>query len=339
MTVRKLRPLLFVLAGSIFLSVVLLLTGNNPLKFFLDLIRGSLGSASAISYTLQYMTPLLYTGLAAAIAFRSGIFNIGVEGQLYIGALFSALAGCYLKTDIPCLHFLFTLAAAMAGGALWALIPALLKVHLKVNEVISTIMMNYIALNLCNFLVMETDLRVDKSLPFTKNILPSAGLSKIDILSPETMLNTGFLIGIALCLLFAFIFSRTAIGFKMNITGRSVKAASYAGIDVKKIIIRTMLISGAVAGLGGFEQIAGVFKHFVSPFPDGYGYLGIAVSLMAFNNPLFVILTAFLFGMFDSGSSFIDIISNVPREIIYVIEGMIIILVSSKIVRKGGEYV
>ena len=293
-----------------------------------------MGSWDSIAFSLQYATPLIFTGLATAISFRAGLFNIGIEGQLYMGAFVAAMLGYYLKISNPVLHLSIIFIGSFLGGLLWALFPALLRVYYNVNEVISTIMMNYIALYLTNFFVMETHLRVNPSLPFTHEILPSAVLHKFTFLSKASSLNTGFIISLLIAVFLFIMFKYTKFGFKVNSIGLSNKASSYAGFNVKKYMLVSMLISGGIAGLAGFEQVCGVFNHFVSPFPEGYGYLGIAVSLMAKNNPLFIVLTSVLFGIFDAGSSFVDIISNIPREIIFVFEGLIIIAVSINFKKK-----
>ncbi len=308
--------------------------GGNPFTFIKNIIVGSLGSLDSLSFSLQYATPLIFTGLATAIAFRAGFFNIGVEGQLYIGAFAAAILGYYLKISNPFLHLSIVFIGSFLGGLLWALIPAILRVYYNVNEVISTIMMNYIALYLTNFLVMETPLRVNPALPFTHDILPSSVLYKFTFLSKASSLNVGFIISITIAVFLFILFKFTKLGYKINSVGISNKASSYAGFNVKKYMLLSMFISGGIAGLAGFEQVCGVFHHFVSPFPEGYGYLGIAVSLMAKNNPLYIILTSILFGIFDAGSSFVDIISNIPREIIFVFEGLIIIAVSINFKKK-----
>ncbi len=326
-----------VLSVVFLVFIFILMGGENPFSFFGNLLKGALGSASAISYSLQFMTPLLFTGLACAIAFRAGLFNIGVEGQLIIGALCAAMAGYYINIPWRPAHLFIVMLCAAGGGALWALIPALLKVYLNINEVIVTIMMNYIALNLTNYLIMETPIRVDRSLPYSHNVLGTALLPRLEFLSSDTSLNSGFIIAVVLAIALAFIFRKTVFGFTVDAIGENKKASIFAGFPVKKYIIFTMLLSGAIAGLAGFEQVCGVYKHFVSPFPEGYGYLGIAVALMAANKPLLIMLTAALFGIFDAGSSYVDIISSVPREIIYIIEGLLIIAVSIRLGRKKEE--
>lgn len=311
-------------------AIIILVIKQNPIYVFSYLLNGAFGSLDNIADTLEYATPLIFTGLAVAFAFRAGLFNIGAEGQLYVGAFAVAIAGYFIRLPkTP--HILIVIVVAAIAGALWALIPAILKSELGVHEVITTIMMNYIALSLTNYLTNLKIFKLPGQIPQTYDILPSARFASITALSEYTKLNTGIFLGILCAIIVYVIIVRTKMGYEIRAVGYNINAAHYGGINYKKKMLIAMLISGALAGLAGAEQVAGVHYHFVSPFPAGLGFLGIAVALLGRNDPIGVVLAAFLFGALSAGGTEVDTMTMVPREVIDIIQAIIILFVTGEV--------
>jgi general nucleoside transport system permease protein len=291
--------------------------------------KGSFGSKFSITETLTYTTPLIFTGLANAIAFRTGLFNIGVEGQLQVGMIAAASVG--LIPGIPhILHIILVLAFGALAGAIWGAIPGYLKARTGTNEVVNTIMMNYIALYLSNYVVMgPLNLKGQSSTPLIKQ---SAMLSHF--MGASFRVNTGLFIALAFVVLIYFLLWKTTVGYELRAVGLSSMAAEYGGISIKKNIILAMVISGAMAGLGGAAHIAGVQRQAISlPNLSGMGFDGMAVALLAKSHPIGVVFAAVLFGALQSSALTLQM-ARIPKEIIALMQSIIIIFVAADYVYK-----
>lgn len=321
-----LTPILAVLFALLLGAVFILLAGENPLSAYRVLFEQSLIGRNSIATTLQRATPLIFTGLAVSFAFRCGLFNIGAEGQLYVGAFASAWVG-FTFTNLPRLiHLPFAIIVGMIAGAIWGSIPGLLKAKLGVHEVINTIMLNFVAYYLTDFLVIG---------PFhggrwsaeTNRIDPSAALTRF---MPPSRLNTGIFIAIAAVILVWFILWKTRIGYEIRAVGSNPDAAEYGGINVARNMVLAMAISGALAGLAGTEQILGLHGRFIQRFSPELGFMGIAVALLGKNHPVGVALAAILFGALTTGGAAMDRLTSVPRELIVIIQALIIFFVAAE---------
>lgn len=272
------------------------------------------------------ITPLIFTGLAVAFAFRTGLFNIGAEGQFIVGQMGAAVAG-YALVGLPApLHVLLALAAGALAGAVWAGIPGYLKARLGAHEVINTIMMNYIALYLTHYLVVGP-LKGHPYLPVTREIADTAKLWRF---LPPTRANLGILVAVILAAVIYYILWRTTLGYECRAVGLSPDAAEYAGINVPRNLMLSMLISGSLAGTGGAVQVLGVQHKFYDLFGfTGYGFDGIAVALLGNNHPVGVLGGAALFGILARGSQKMQSVAGVPKEIIGIIQAAIVIFVAT----------
>lgn len=317
--------ILAVIAALLLGAIIILLIGENPIDAYIAMFRGAFGSAFAIADTLQRATPYVFGALAFLIAAKGGLFNIGIEGQMYIGAIVAAIVGFSIPNLPPFLHITITLLFSMVGGMLFSLIPGILKVKRGVHEVISTVMLNYVAFALTGYLTVHV-FHEKGAVAQTYKIFNSAELK---LLYPPSKLNLGFIIAIVLAVLIWVFLYKTPHGYDLRVTGFSEKAASYAGIKSKRVIFYALLGSGAVSGLLGAERVLGVYGRFIHSFSPGYGFTAIAVSLLGKNHPLGIIPAAILFGALENGGAAMSLMVNVPRELGLILQALIIVLIAS----------
>ena len=292
---------------------------------FSALFRGAFGSKNAWGQTLTQATPILFTALAFLLTFRTGIFNIGVEGQFLMGAIASALAGIYFSGLPAPLHIALSLLAGGVMGALWGLIPALLKAYLGVHEVITTMMMSYIASYLTSYLV-NYPFKAPGWVAQTEPVAKSALLPKI---LPPTQLSLSFIIALFFSFLVSFFLFHTYLGFQVRAVGLNPEAAENKGIAIKNRQILAFLLSGFIAGIGGGGEILGVHGRFVDGFSPGYGWDGIAVGLVGKLHPGGCILASILFGMLRAGGMTMTRVTKVPLDLSLIIQSLVIILVAA----------
>lgn len=342
-------PVIAVLLSFVIGAIFIIISGNNPLVAYEALIIGSLGSIPALGETLLKTTPLIFTGLAIAFAFRCGLFNIGAEGQYIAGAIFT-VASAYIFRGLP--HFALVpiiLIAGALGGALWASIVGFLKARLGIHEVITSIMLNYTAMFVGNYCI-RTVLNPSRLEGATQKahtvLLPEAArLTKFKDILPSifghSSVNTSLIIAVLCCIAAYYILFKTALGYEIRSVGQSPLAAEYGGISITKNLLTAMLISGAFAGLAGTAQVAGLtYKVDMAPALPGYGFTGIAVALVGKNHPLGVLVSALLFGILSNGERKMQI-AGIPKEIVGIIQGVIIIFIAGeqivKIITKHRE--
>jgi len=324
-------PLGAILLGFIVGSVIMLFIGKNPLTAYSALLFGAFGDLNRIANTLARATPLIFTGLAVAFAFRCGLFNIGVEGQLLIGALSAAYVGTALVGLPVFVHLPLTILAAMLAAAVWGAIPGVLKAKRGVHEVINTIMMNFIAFAIVAFTITGP-LKAPGDIPQSSEVLESAQLIRLSSIADwsTSRLNAGILIALAVCVIIYFLLWKTTIGYEIRAVGLNLFAAEYGGISVKRNIVLAMAISGALAGLAGAERVLGFHGTYILGFSPGYGFEGIAVALLGKNHPVGVILAAILFGSLSSGGRWMSFETGVPTDIVTVLQAVIIFFVAAE---------
>ena len=316
-------PLLAVLAALAVGALILLVFGYNPLKAYATMLEGIFGTQRNFSEVLIKTTPIIFTGIAVAMAYSCGVWNIGAEGQLYLGAICATYVGIYWSHLPPGLMLPLVLLAGFFGGGLWAIIPGLLKVWVKANEVVVTIMMNYIAMGITSYLVTGP-MKEPGYNPQTAQITEAAWLPRI---WEPTRLHLGFIIAIALSVIMTIILYRTPLGYAIRTVGSSPLAARYAGIPVNRTIVIAMLLSGGAAGLAGACEIAGISRRLYAAISPGFGFDGIAVSLLVNNNPLGTTLSGFLFGGLRAGSELMQMNVGIPSVLIQIIQGMTVAFV------------
>jgi general nucleoside transport system permease protein len=327
-------PALAVLTALVIGGIIIMLTGysfGETLEAYRALLQGSVGSLRAISQTLTEATPLIFTGLAVALAFRAGLFNIGGEGQLLMGGMLAVLAG-FTFTGLPLVvHLPLAILAGIIGGAIWGFIPGFLKARTGAHEVIVTIMLNYIAYRLVDYLLKTTLFqREGRNDPISKNVEESAQLpALLGWLDPAMKVHAGLFIAIGTAAFIWWLLFRTNTGFEFRAVGANPSAARYAGMSVTKVYILVMTISGALAGLAGTNQVLGLLDRASPGFSAGLGFDGIAVALLGRSNPWGVVAAAMLFGGLNAGGQYMQANASVGIDLIAVIQALIIIFVAA----------
>ena len=330
--VRALGFLIALLLAFAASSAVLVASRLNPLSAFAALLTGALGSTQALAETLAQTTTLLFAGVGVAVALRAGLFNVGAEGQLVIGGLCAAVAGAQLALPWP-LEIPLCLAAGAVGGGFVGALAGWLRSRFGASEVISTIMLNYIAIIASSFLV-NGPLRGSSSIPETAAIAPSAILPPI---IASTRLTFAFPIAVVVAIAVAWWLRRTVAGYELRAAGKSERAARYAGIDVGRTIVRAMFLSGALAGLGGATEVMGLVHRFNAELSPGFGFTSIAVALLAGASPLAAIATSLLFGVLQNGALAMQAVAGTPKDVIAIFQGFVILFVAANWLRTGGR--
>ncbi|MFV1948609.1 MAG: ABC transporter permease [Anaerolineales bacterium] len=309
---------LVVTAGVIFVS------GADPQVVLIAIAKGSFGSRNAIIDTLIKSTPIMLTGIATIVAFRARVWNIGQEGQLFAGAMavtFVILS--FPNLDLPAIVFIpILMIASMIGGALWGSIPGYLKAKFNVNEIIVTVMLNYIILYLMTFLLNGVWQEPGSYYYNTIKFPESAWLPLLF----GTRLHLGFVIALIASVVVYFIMWKLKLGFEIRATGDNPVASLYKGININRISLVVMLISGALAGLAGGIEILGIHHKLIYGFSSAFGFTGILIALLGRMHPLGVILASIFFGALHNGASAMQIYSDVPRSLVSLIMGLIIIM-------------
>jgi simple sugar transport system permease protein len=326
-------PLLAVFTALVVGALLIVVAGGNPLAAYTGLFQGAFGSAKALSETTVWATPYIFAGLAVAFAFHGGLFNIGAEGQLAFGAVASAWVGYRLPellgTDLPALlHVPLAVGAGMVAGAIWGAIPGWLKARTGAHEVINTIMMNYIALNLTSFLLNgpmkdPNPLNVSARTP---QIAPSA---RIPVIFQGFRLHWGFVLALVAAGLVWWVLQKTTLGFEIRTTGANPNAARYAGVNVRRAIVVTMMLSGLLAGLAGAIEVTALNYRHELGFSVGYGFDAIAIALLGKTNPFGVVLAALLFGAMRNGAARMQFLTQIPVDVISVIQALILLFVAA----------
>lgn len=330
-----LLPLINLLVAFVVAGLVVLLVGENPLRAAVILVEGAFGGGQSIAYTLYYATNFIFTGLAVAVAFHGGLFNIGGEGQAYIAGLGVGVVCLAFDHVLPWwLTFPIALAGAAVVGALWALIPAYLQAKRGSHIVITTIMFNFIAASLMVYMLVDVLKPAGSMAPQTRQLAEGAQLPKLGFLlevfgltvRPSAPLNLSFLLALAMAALVWALIWRTKLGYEIRTMGFSPKAARYAGISEARIIIVTMLISGALAGMMAINPIMGDQHNVSLDFVSGAGFVGIAVALMGRSHPAGIVPAAILFGaMYQGGAELAFEMPAISRDMIVIIQGLVIL--------------
>jgi simple sugar transport system permease protein len=326
-------PTLAVLVAALLSSVALLVAGHSPLSTFQSMASFGVDSGSIVQILNKSITYYL-SGLAVAIGFRMNLFNIGVDGQYRIAAFFAAVAGGAVALPAP-LHVLLIILVAAVVGALWAAIAGVLKVTRGVSEVISTIMLNFIAGGIVAYLLNPDRLAVRQGsqLINTHPLRQSGWFPGIPLPGGEVY---GFIVVAALCGVgYTVLLNRTRFGYDLRATGLSETAAVASGVDVKRMVVRTMLISGGVAGLVGLPTLLGESHSYGQDFPLGYGFTGIAIALLGRNNPIGIGLGALLWSFLEQSSQILDL-EGVPKEIVTIMQGVTVlsVVIAYELVRR-----
>ncbi len=319
---RAVLPLALVAVAAL----AMLLAGANPLDGFAALLHGGLGGRHQLGETLVQTTALLFPALAVALALRAGFFNIGAEGQLIIGGLAAGVLGAVLDAPgyaaIP-----LVLGAGALGGGAWGAIAGVIRARFGGSEVVATLMLNVIAALLANYLVAGPFAAPGGEGAETASLPQAAWLP---ILLPGTRLSVALLLALTLAAALRFALAHTVFGYTLRAAGSAPAAAARAGIDVPRIALVALTVSGAIAGLGGATIVAGVLHRFNTALSPGYGFIAIAVALVGDRDPLRICLAAFAFGVLQSGSLTMQSLAHVPKDVVTIVEGLAIFALSAR---------
>jgi ABC-type uncharacterized transport system permease subunit len=322
-------PFLAILLALLLSSGLILAVGAQPTVAFRALIVGAFGNRNNLAETFLKASPLLLAGLGMCTAFKCRVWNIGAEGQLYIGALAATIIGVYIPffsstIAIPVLIFV----SFLAGGC-WAAIPGWLKGRFGVSEIITTIMMNYIAIFLISYAVHHPLRDPQGYLPQS---LPLTEAATLPVLLAKTRLHLGIIVGIIGALILYVIFVKTTLGYQIRVVGHNPLAGKYGGMNVRGTILLSMIISGGFAGVAGMGEIAGVHHRLLENISPGYGYTAIVVALLSYLHPLLVIFVSVLFASLMVGADSMQRMAGLPAALAYVVQGLVVLFVL------GSEY-
>jgi general nucleoside transport system permease protein len=341
-------PALAVLTGLIIGGLVIAVSGGNPFRAYIALFEGSFGQPERFVEGFQLLfstgdtsqllraiypfteslvtaTPYIFAALSVALGFRCGLFNIGAEGQVLMGALCSAYVG-YSITGLPAfIHLPLAVLAGAFGGAVWGMIPGYLKARFGAHEVVNTIMMNWIAFKLSDWL-LQGPMKATGSRPVTPNIEVSAELPRF---FDSLRFNWGFVLALGVAALVYWFLFKTTLGFEIRTVGANPDAAKYAGMNVTRNFVLVMALAGGLAGLAGASQVLGVDHWVGQGFSAGYGYDSIALALLGKSHPFGVVLSALLFGFMRSGATRMQSMAGIPIDIISIIQGLVVIFVAA----------
>jgi simple sugar transport system permease protein len=329
-----LLPLINLAAALILSGVVVKILGESPWAALKLLASGALGTQEGIGYTLYYATNFIFTGLGVAVAYHAGLFNIGCEGQAYIGGLGSGLVALWLGDRAPLLVVLpVAIMAGAAFGAAWALIPAWLQARRGSHIVITTIMFNFIAASLMTYLLVNVLIKPGQQSPESREFGANAVLpavhevcAQVGITFSPSPWNLAFAIALLAAALVWVLVWRTRWGYALRVAGQNQSAAVYAGISPSRIIIQAMLLSGALAGCLGLNELLGSQHRILIDFPGGAGFVGIAVALMGRNHPVGIVVAAVLFGALAQGGAQLAFdLPKINRDMVVVIQGLVIL--------------
>ncbi len=326
-------PVLAIFSAIIVGGVVIAVVGGNPFAAYLGLIQGAYGSTKAWSETFVWATPYIFAGLAVALAFKGGLFNIGAEGQLAFGAVATAWVGYALPgmlgVELPAiLHIPLAIGAGMLAGFLWAAIPGALRAYAGGSEVINTIMMNYIALNITSFL-LNGPMKDNNPLNVIARTPEIAEGARIPVIFDGLRVHWGFPLALIVAFLVWYLLWKTTFGFEIRTVGANPDAAKYAGINYKRVIVLTMALSGLLAGLAGAVEVTGLNYRHELGFSIGYGYDAIAIALLGRTHPLGVVLASILFAGMRNGATRMQFLTQIPVDIISVIQALILLFVAA----------
>jgi len=340
---QLLTPIVAILFAIALSSILIVAIGKSPIEVYQTMIEFSLGRADSVGAILFNATPLIFSGLAVALSFKMGLFNIGVEGQYFIGAFFAAFVGFTLSGIPAFIHLPLAILAAMLGGVLWAFVPIYLKVRRGVHEVISTIMLNYIAYSLIHYFIADLFMDRNQKVPEglgsplirTPHFAETALMPKLHgflsffgiDLPNYVYLNWFFVIGLLLAVGMYYLLWHAPFGYEIRAVGSNPKASEAAGINPNKEYFKGFLLSGAIAGLIGLSHLLSFYGYMDLDFPKNFGFNGIAVALMGNNNPFGIVLAALLFGFLNRGAEGVQTFMGVPMETIVIMQGIIILSV------------
>jgi ABC-type uncharacterized transport system permease subunit len=337
---QLLFPLVAVLCAFVVGGLIVLLIGDSPIDTYRLLIGSALSWPDGVGYTLFYATPLIFTGLAVAVALRCGLLNIGAEGQLYVASFATAWVGIEAAGWPGFLLLPLCAMVAVLAGAAWRAIPGVLKARLGSHEVINTIMLNFIAIALVSYFTQYHYKIPGDPIMQTAPIGDAAHLARLGRFIPglpeRIPLNLAFVLAIVMCgVVYVFLW-KTKWGYELRATGQNPSAAEYGGVSIRKQIILAMALSGGLAGMVGINEVLGYRYRYYDAFSDNFGFTGIAVALLGRNHPAGVLVAALLFGVLQRGGVHVDAFTpHVSKDIVQNLQALVILFVASEAMFRG----
>ncbi|MFQ5914520.1 MAG: ABC transporter permease [Nitrospinota bacterium] len=317
-----LLPVAAVLAAFVVAGVLLALTGVNPLKAYGYLLFHAFSDRNSFAEILVRTSPLLLTGLGISVAFQCGMWNIGAEGQLYVGAVVTTGLGISLIHLPPAVLLPLIVLASVVGGGLYGALPGWLKVRFGANEIIVTIMLNYVAILGSSYLLSNPWKEPSGLVPRSANIVSAAQLPR---LIEGTRMHAGILLALAATAVMFVLLRKTVLGYRLRVVGRNPNAARYGGIPVGRTLILGMAISGGLAGLAGMGEISGIHHNLLDEFSPGYGFTGIVVALLGNLHPLGVLMAAVLFAALQVGAESMQRTFRIATSLVWILQGLVVL--------------
>jgi general nucleoside transport system permease protein len=329
-----LSPLIAIAAALMVGAGLIIIAGKSPIAAYGALFQEAIANYYGFSNTLTKTTPLLLTSLGVLVALKAGQFNIGGEGQIYMGGLGSALVGLYVKGLPLVIHLPLALLAGFLLGAIWGLIPGYLKAVRGVNEVITTLLLNYIAQYFISYLVQGPMIAPGAPSPFSPKLPESAQLPTI---LPQTQTHAGILIALIAAGILWVVFARSPLGYQIEAVGQNPTAARYAGMSVERTIMLVLALAGGLAGLAGASEVMGLKYRLFENFSGGYGFDAIAIAFLSRGSIPGVVFTSLFFGALRSGANVMQRSADVPVTIVYAIQGLTVLFIAISLALEGKK--
>lgn len=329
LALKAVFPILAILIALVITGFIIYLIGFNPLEAYAMMLSGSFKNSNAIGETIVSAIPLIFSALSFALAYKSGVFNIGVEGQIYMGALFTILVGT-LKGMHPAIQLPLAILAGFMGGGLWGLLIGWLKVRFGAKEMITSIMLNYVATIFISYCV-SGPLKEQSGSGMSQTEAVAEGI-RLTRFIPGTRLHTGLFLALAALIFFGIFIWKARKGYELRVMGLNPSAAEYAGIRIDSNTLLVMLLSGGIAGLAGCVEILALQGRLMAGFAGNVGFNGITVALLGDCTPVGILLSALLFGALNSGSNKMEMLVGVPSATVSIMQGIIILAVVSRVV-------
>ncbi len=333
---RSIGVVLSILAAVLVGSLIMIWYKQNPLEIYRLLLKGAVGTQRSLFISIQRATPIIFTAVASTIAFRTGVFNVGVEGQFFIGAIAGTWIG--YAFELPTIiHLPLTLLAGFLGGAAWAYFPTIMRQKLGISEIITTIMTNYIATNLISWLTTYP-MRASPTTSETPPVLPSARLAQfVEItknwaapLGKGSQAHVGIFLALAVVAAIWFVLRRTKLGYELRMVGISFPFSEFGGINLDRAFVRGMLLSGGIAGLGGIVEILGVWREYKNLFAIGFGFRGNLAALLGGQSVIGSAIAALFYGSMEAGALGLEWAAGIPRQLIDIVIGLIIFFMAAE---------
>jgi simple sugar transport system permease protein len=328
-----LRSIIAVLLALLLGALLMLSVGADPVAAYRALFGESFFDYFGIANTLVKTSPILLAGLAVAIPLRAGVYNIGGEGQIYLGGLFATTVALTIPDFSPGVGIPLVMVAAVAGGAFWAAIPAVMRAYYGINEVIVTLLMNFIGIQIVSYAVSGPMLAKSAPYPYSEEISENLHLTHI---MPSTDAHLGVVFAIVLALSFWLFFKRTSAGLAIDMVGRSATAAKYAGVAVQRQILLAMILGGGMAGLAGGLEVIGHKYRLFHMFSNGYGYDGIVATFVAMGSTLWLPLVALFLAGLKAGAGIMERSAGIERSVVDAIQGIVVLMVAASLSIRPG---